>query len=238
MAAALSLKGLRVLLIDCDPQGNATTGIGLDKSRLPLSLFEVLCDAAERSDGESQIAEAIVHVPHGFDAVGASLDLAGAESVLLQVVGKELLLRDAIAPVRGRYDWIILDAPPSLGLLTINVLAASDAILVPMQSEFFALEGLGQLMRSVDLVRKRVNPGLRIAKVLFTMFDPRNRLAHQVAQEVQDYFGDKVSQVSIPRNIRLSEAPSHGHAAVTLFQASKGAAAYRDFVEEVLVSHA
>lgn len=223
-----------MLLVDCDPQGNATTGVGIDKTTLRLSLFDVLSDAVDRSDGGSLLPEAIVSVDAGFDCVPATLDLAGAEPIMLSAVGKEMLLRDSLESVKARYDWIILDAPPSLGLLTINVLAASDAVLVPMQCEFYALEGLSQLTKTIELVKRRVNPGLEIARVLLTMYDPRSRLTQQVTQEVQEFFGPKVSTVAIPRNIRLSEAPSFGEPAISLFPNSKGASAYSEFVDEVL----
>jgi len=153
---------------------------------------------------------------------------------LLNAVGKEMILRDALSAVAQDYDWIILDAPPSLGLITINILAAADGVLVPMQCEFYALEGLSQLLRTVDVVKRRINPGLKVAKVLLTMYDPRNRLTQQVSQEVVDYFGEKVSKVVIPRNVRLSESPSFGQAAVSRYPTSKGAGAYLQFVDEVL----
>lgn len=234
LSAGLSARGQRVLLIDCDPQGNATTGVGIDKTTLNISLFDVLSDAVERSDGGSLLPDSIVHLADGFDCVPATLDLAGAEPIMLSAVGKEMLLRDALETVRLRYDWVILDAPPSLGLLTINVLAASDEVLVPMQCEFYALEGLSQLMKTIELVKRRVNPKLEIARVLLTMYDPRSRLTQQVTQEVQQFFGPKVSTVAIPRNIRLSEAPSFGEPAISLFPGSKGASAYSEFVDEVL----
>ncbi|RYG43844.1 ParA family protein [bacterium] len=232
LAAGLAIRGKRTLLLDCDPQGNASTGLGIEKSSLKKTLYDVLVDAA---DGESDTLEgAIVNVQENLDVVPATLDLAGAEPVLLSAVGKEVILRDALAKAREEYDWIILDGPPSLGLLTINILAAADGILVPMQCEFYALEGLSQLMRTIDLVRRRINPPLAISKVLLTMYDPRNRLTQQVEQEVRDFFGDKVSPVAIPRNVRLSEAPGFGAPAVVQFPASRGAVAYFEFVDEVL----
>jgi chromosome partitioning protein len=232
LAAGLALRGHKTLLVDCDPQGNATTGLGFDKQNVETTLYELLVGAV--NGGESPIRGAIHGVAENLDLVPATLDLAGAEPVLLSAVGKEVILRDALEPVIPDYEWIVMDAPPSLGLLTINILAACDSILVPMQCEFYALEGLSQLLRTVDVVRKRINPRLKVAKVLLTMHDPRNRLTQQVKHEVREYFGDKVSDVVIPRNVRLSESPSFGEAAVQLFPRSKGASAYLNFVDEVV----
>ncbi len=234
LSVGLAIRGQKTLLVDCDPQGNATTGLGVDKGKTKLTLYEVLVDAVDNPEGATAIRQALVSIRENLDMVPATLDLAGAEPVLLNAVGKEMILRDAIEPIRAEYDWIVFDAPPSLGLITINILSACDGVLVPMQCEFFALEGLSQLLKTVDVVKRRINPGLRIAKVLPTMFDPRNRLTQQVTQEVLDYFGEKVSKVAIPRNVRLSESPSFGEAAVVRFPTSKGAGAYMDFVDEVL----
>ncbi len=234
VAAALAMSGQRTLLVDCDPQGNATTGLGIDKGSVEVTLYEVLLDAVETSGEKTGIETATHKVSENLDIIPATLDLAGAEPVLLSAVGKEMILRDALQPVRDAYDWIILDAPPSLGLLTINVLSAADGVLVPMQCEFYALEGLSQLLRTIDVVRRRINPGLSVAKVLLTMVDNRSRLTHQVTQEVRDFFGDKVSATVIPRNVKLSESPSFGEAAVHRYPTSKGAAAYQEFVKEIL----
>ncbi len=234
LAAGLAGRGQRTLLIDCDPQGNATTGVGLEKSDAEYTLFEVLVESVNNPDDRTVVEKAIQNVAANLDILPATLDLAGAEPIMLSAVGKELILRDALESVADRYDWIILDAPPSLGLLTINILAAADAVLVPMQCEFYALEGLSQLVKTVDLVRRRINPKIRIERVLLTMFDPRNRLTQQVMQEVKDYFGDKVSSVVIPRNVRLSESPSFGEPAVTRYPSSRGATAYLEFVDEVI----
>ncbi len=234
LAAGLARRGHNTLLIDCDPQGNATTGLGLDKAKAPATLYEVLVDAVENPDAPTAILEAISGVEDHLDLVPATLDLAGAEPILLNAVGKEIILREAIAPIVRRYEWIVLDAPPSLGLLTINILSAADAVVVPMQCEFYALEGLSQLMKTIEIVRRRINPKVHIAKVLLTMFDPRNRLTFQVTDEVRGYFGDKVAKTIIPRNVRLSESPSFGEAAVDRFPSSKGAEAYMLFVDEVV----
>lgn len=234
LAAGLAVRGQRTLLIDCDPQGNATTGVGISKPEVRTSLYEVLLAATEGEASEETVRRAIHRITDNLDAIPATLDLAGAEAILLNAVGKELILRDALEPIKGDYDWIILDGPPSLGLLTINILAAVDRVLVPMQCEFYALEGLSQLLKTVDVVRRRINPGLQIGKVVLTMHDPRSRLTQQVAQEVGDYFGEKLSGVVIPRNVRLGEAPSFGEPALMKFPQSKGAAAYQNFVDEVL----
>lgn len=234
LAAGLAQRGKRVLLIDADPQGNATSGLGVEKNKIKatlLDVFQSLIDAPEDAPFPTQ---AIVNIHEHLDLIPATLELAGSEPVLLNAVGKELILRDALSKIRDDYDWIILDAPPSLGILTINILGACDAVLVPMQCEFYALEGLSQLMNTVDLVRRRINPKLEIAKVLLTMYDSRNKLTQQVEDEVVQFFGTKVSSISIPRNVRLSEAPGFGTAAVQLFPESKGAEAYMNFVDEVL----
>ena len=235
LAAGLALRGHRTLLVDCDPQGNATTNLGIEKNVVEHSLYDLLTEAAEAPEPITDTAKYIVNARPNLDILPATIDLAGAEAALLSAVGKEVVLRDCLECVRESYRWIILDGPPSLGILTINILAASDAVLVPMQAEFFALEGLSQLLKTVELVKRRINPKLHVAKVLMTMNDPRSRLNQQVSQEVSQFFGDKVSSNSIPRNIRLSEAPSFGEAALTRFPTSKGADAYRKFVDEVIL---
>jgi chromosome partitioning protein len=235
LAAGLAIRGSRTLLVDCDPQGNATTGLGLDKQETETTLYEVLAAAVDGKGAEPELVRKAIHnVAPGLDLIPATMDLAGAEPLLMSAVGKEVILRDALEPILADYDWVVMDAPPSLGLLTINILAACDSILVPMQCEFYALEGLSQLLKTVDVVRRRINPSLKVAKVLLTMHDPRNRLTQQVKHEVKEYFGDKVSRVMIPRNVRLSESPSFGEAAVQLFPKSKGASAYLSFVDEVV----
>ncbi|MBN8690945.1 MAG: ParA family protein [Armatimonadetes bacterium] len=233
-AAGLAARGLRTLLVDADPQGNATSGLGVEKSTIKLTLFDVFERVIDDPEGTPLPDESIIKVKENLHLIPATLDLAGAEPILLNAVGKELILRDALAKVEGEYDWIILDAPPSLGILTVNILAACDAVLVPMQCEFYALEGLSQLIKTIDVVKRRINPKLGIAKVVMTMYDPRNKLTQQVEEEVKQFFGDKVSSVKIPRNVRLSEAPGFGTPAVELFPDSKGAEAYMKFIEEVI----
>lgn len=233
-AAVMAKEGRRVLLIDADPQGNATTSFGLLKHQASASLFEVLTAVAESDDSTPTLSEAACTVAPGLSVVPASSDLAGLEAALGGAVGRETFLRDAVSKVRDDYDWIVVDSPPSLGLLTVNVLAACDAIVVPMQCEYFALEGVAQLLRTVELVKRRINPDLRVAKVVLTMYDTRNRLTQQVEDEVVGFFQGTVSGVRIPRNVRLSEAPGHGRPAVEMYPSSKGSEAYRELVKEVL----
>lgn len=234
LASGLALRGKSVLLVDSDPQGNATTGLGLDKTETKATLYDVLSAIAEDPDDRAAVNDAIVEAAPNLFIIPATLDLAGAEPMLLNAVGKETILKEALHPLKERFDWIIIDAPPSLGLLTINVLCAADRLVVPMQCEFYALEGLSQLMKTIDIVRKRLNSSLTIEKVLFTMYDSRNRLSGQVADEVRNYFNGKVAHTVIPRNVRLSEAPGYGEPAVSLYPSSKGATAYMAFVDEVL----
>lgn len=232
LAASLALAGKRVLLVDSDPQGNATTGLGIEKQELESTLYEAYQDAI---DGNTDtVKKCLINIDTCLSVLPATLDLAGAEPLLQGAVGKEMILREMLDAVKEDFDWIIVDSPPALGLLTINVLSASDRVLVPMQCEFYALEGLSQLMKTVEIVKKRINPSLEIGKVLLTMYDPRSKLNQQVAQEIRDYFGAKVARVPVPRNVRLSEAPSFGKPAVTLFPSSKGAEAYKQLANEVL----
>lgn len=228
LAAVLSSLGKKTLLIDADPQGNATTGCGIEKKSLDVTLFEVLteCRPAHEAIAATRWENLFV--------IPSTLDLAGAEPALLGAVGRETVLKEALDPLRGDYDWILIDAPPSLGVLTINALAAADSVLIPMQCEFYALEGLTQLMRTIELIKKRINPHLRVAKVLLTMYDKRNRLSQQVEVELREYFGEMVSATPIPRNVRLSEAPGFGEPAVVLYPSSPGSLAYHAFAQEVL----
>lgn len=228
VAAAMAKRGQRVLLVDADPQANATTGVGIDKPSVDATLYEVLteCIPAETAIVKTRF--------ENLDILPSTLDLAGAEPALLGMVGRETILREALSKIRDRYDWIFIDAPPSLGILTINSLAASDAALIPMQCEFYALEGLSQLVKTFELIKRRINPDLQIAKVVLTMYDKRNRLSLQVEEELRNYFGEKVAKTTIPRNVRLSEAPGFGEPAVVRYPSSIGAKAYEEFVSEVL----
>lgn len=228
MAALLASRGLRTLLVDADPQGNATTGLGIDKPKLDTTLYEVLVDGTEPEKAVLKTAMS------NLDVLPSTLDLAGAEPALLGRVGRETILRSALEPLREHYDWIIIDSPPSLGILTINSLAASDGILIPMQCEFYALEGLSQLIKTIGIIQKHIHPGLTIRKVVLTMYDGRNRLSQQVEDEVRGYFGDRVAKTIIPRNVKLSEAPSFGEPATVRYPTAKGSQAYSDLLDEVL----
>jgi chromosome partitioning protein len=224
-----------VLVVDMDPQGNATSGFGIEKRTLGLrngqnrpSLYDVLIN-------DVPIAEAVQQTVIKRLAIAPSnIDLAGAEPELTVRIARETVLRKALEPVRGDYDWIFLDAPPSLGLLTVNVLAAADTTLIPIQCEYYALEGVSQLARTVEIVRKSLNPGLTIGLIVLTMYDNRVRSAQQVVEEVRKAFGAKVAGTVVPRNVRLAEAPSHGMPIALYDPRSRGAAAYRAVTEEIL----
>ena len=228
LGAALAQRGRRVLLVDVDPQGNATTGAGIDKQALTKCVYDVLLQAAPIADVvmPTQIEK--------FAVAPATLNLAGAEIELVAALSREQRLKGALEQVRSDYDDIVIDCPPSLGLLTLNALSAADALIIPIQAEYFALEGLGQLTRVIDLVRAHLNPSLAILGVLVTMYDGRTNLAVQVVEEVQRHFGDRVFETRIPRNIRLSEAPSFGSPIARFDPKSKGATAYAALAEEVL----
>ena len=237
LAASLAAMKRRVLLVDLDPQGNATTGGGLDKRALPATVYHVLL-------GERKIADVRVASPAGgFDVVPANRELAGAEVELVDLPERETRLRDALAeapplaPVGGvaaSYDFVLLDCPPSLSLLTLNGLCAADSVLIPMQCEYYALEGLSDLVQTLKRVRAHLNPRLEIEGLLRTMYDPRNTLAQNVAADLEKHFGDKVYRTLIPRNVRLAEAPSHGIPAFRLDKNSKGALAYLALAGELL----
>ncbi len=227
LAAALADRGIRVLVVDLDPQGNATTGLGLRAEGDTPSTYRVLIDelaAAEATTGTA--------VPN-LDAVPSSLDLAGAEVELVSVFSRESRLRDALADVRGDYDLILVDCPPSLGLLTVNALVAADQVLVPVQCEYYALEGLSQLMQTLQLVHGGLNPELRIGGVVLTMYDARTNLSEQVADEIRAYFGELAFRTVVPRTVRLSEAPSHGQPITVFDPSGRGARAYRRLAREV-----
>jgi chromosome partitioning protein len=228
LGAALADIGYRVLVADLDPQGNASTGMGIRHDARDISVYDVVVS-------EADIQRAIVPTPVArLHAVPATIDLAGAEIELVSQFSRESRLKRAIEPVReGMYDFILLDCPPSLGLLTINALTAAEELIVPIQCEYYALEGLGQLLRNVSLVQQNINSGLRLSGIVMTMFDPRTKLSEQVVQEVQRYFGDLVYRVIIPRTVRLSEAPGFGQPITAYDPKSKGAEAYRSLASEV-----
>ena len=230
LAASLAALERRVLLVDLDPQGNATTGCGIDKQALQASTCEVLL-------GEAQALDAIVSVTNaGFAVLPANADLTAAEVRLLQEIGREMRLRKALEPVRGLYDYVLIDCPPTINMLTLNALTAADGVLIPIQCEFYALEGLSALLESVKQVRNTVNPELNIEGLLRTMYDPRNRLATDVSAELEKLFRDKLYKTLIPRNVRLAEAPSFGLPALLHDRNSRGAQAYMELAAEVLAN--
>ena len=228
LSTCLSEKGKTVLLVDADPQGNATSGLGIDKQALEVSIYEVLI-------GDAKAEDAVVSTDiDRLFVLPSSINLAGAEIELVSVIGREKMLKAALERVETSYDYIIIDSPPSLGLITINALAASDQVLVPIQCEYYALEGLSQLVKTITLVKKHINPDLKIEGVVLTMFDARTNLAVQVVEEVVKFFPDKVHKVIIPRNVRLGEAPSHGLPITRYDPKCVGSAAYRDLADEIL----
>ena len=230
LASYLADSGKRVLACDIDPQGNTTTGLGVDKQGMDVSIYEVLLES-------EPVMEALVPTSVvGLHLLPATLDLAGAEVELSQVPERETRLQNALRPVRDRYDYVFIDCPPSLGLLTINALCAADRVMIPMQCEFFALEGLSQLLSTIDLVTARLNPELQLEGILLTMYDGRTNLSTQVAQEVRQHFASKVYQAVIPRTVRLSEAPSYGLPILRYDPKSRGAEGYRALAEEVMAN--
>lgn len=231
LAASLSAAKRRVLLIDLDPQGNATMGSGVDKRGLNTTVYHVLI-------GTCDIADARVRATAGdYDLLPANRDLAGAEVELVELERRETRLKHALAPVEGEYDFVLIDCPPALNLLTVNGLAAAQAVLIPMQCEYYALEGLSDLVATVKKVRAHLNPALEIEGLLRTMYDPRNTLAQQVSAQLVQHFGEKVYRTVIPRNVRLAEAPSHGLPVLKYDKTSKGAQAYLALAGEMLNRH-
>ena len=228
LSSALARRGLRVLLVDSDPQGNATSGLGIDKDSLDHCLYD--CLVHQMPADSVRIA---TRTPN-LDILPASIKLADAEIEIVSMRPRETRLRILLQPLRDQYDAILIDAPPSMGLLTINTLVASDAALIPMQCEYYALEGVSSLLKIIELVRLQLNPGLRIAGVLPTMYDPRMNLTEQVMGELRSYFGDYLFTTVIPRNVRLSEAPSHGLPILDYDPRCKGAEAYLQLAEEIL----
>ncbi len=228
LGAALAETGKRVLIVDLDPQGNATTGLGIDGRRFERSVYDVLLNDVPMVD----IVE-----PTGFTnlfVAPATLDLAGVEQELTTVLSRELRLKRALESVEGDFDYVFIDCPPSLGLITINAFAAATDIMVPVQAEFYALEGLTQLRSIIELVRRNLNPTLHISKVVLTMYDSRNTLAQDVAIEVRRHFPNELCNTKIPRTVRLAEAPSHGQPITTFDPTSRGAKAYRALAQEII----
>ncbi|HYK72175.1 MAG TPA: AAA family ATPase [Pseudoneobacillus sp.] len=230
LGACLAYIGKKVLLVDVDPQGNATSGIGIEKAEVDQCIYDVLVDDVE---ARQVIKPTSVE---NLSVLPATIQLAGAEIELVPTISREVRLKRALEEVKDQYDYIVIDCPPSLGLLTINALTASDAVLIPVQCEYYALEGLSQLLNTVRLVQKHLNQDLKIEGVLLTMLDARTNLGIQVIEEVKKYFQDKVYKTIIPRNIRLSEAPSHGEPIITYDSKSRGAEVYLDLAKEVVAN--
>ncbi len=228
LAAGLAAAGKRVLLIDLDPQGNATMGSGVDKRNLERSVYQVLLGLTTMQSVRKRSESG------GYDLVPANRELAGAEIEMVDLDNRETRLKSALGTIAEEYDFILLDCPPALNLLTLNGLVAADAVMIPMQCEYYALEGLSDLVETIRKVRKHLNPLLEIEGLLRTMYDPRNSLAQQVSAQLQQHFGDKLYATIIPRNVRLAEAPSFGAPAVSLDKACKGSLAYMALAEELL----
>ncbi|MDD5987347.1 MAG: AAA family ATPase [Eubacteriales bacterium] len=229
LAAILAMMGKKILVLDIDPQGNTTSGLGIDKKNLEYTTYELLLE--EDLDVHSAILPTSTE---GLYIIPASVQLAGAEVELVKMDQREKRLKKALDLVKGEYDYIFIDCPPSLGLLTINSLTAVDSVLIPIQCEFYALEGVSQLMHTINIVRRNLNPHLQIQGVVLSMFDGRTNLSIQVVEEVKKYFKDKVYTTVIPRNVRLAEAPSYGMPIFQYDPRSRGAEAYREFAEEFL----
>ena len=229
LAASLAIAERRTLLVDADPQGNATSGIGIPKQTVGLSLYDALVDGRTAAD-------AIVHhesLPH-LDVLPATQDLVAAELELVEREGRERALRDVLETIEGGYDFLLVDCPPSLGLITLNVLTASNGVLIPIQCEYYALEGISQLLNTVRLVQQNFNPALAIDGVLLTMYDSRLNLCRQVAEDAKEYFGGKVFRTAVPRNVRLAEAPSFGKPILLYDVQSVGAKSYLSVAQELL----
>lgn len=230
LGAYLAHSGQRVLLVDLDPQANATSSLGVDKNAISRSVYDVLIGA------EAPATLTLVTACVGLDLLPASPALAGAEVELLNVIGRETRLRHALRQVSPRYDYVLIDTPPSLNMLTVNALTASDGVLIPIQCEYLPLEGLAQLLRTIELVRQRLNPDLTVRGLILTMYDRRTNLARQVVQEIHDHFPTTVFQSVIPRNVKLSEAPSYGEPILTYAPDSPGGLAYEALCQEILAS--
>ncbi len=228
LAACLANEGCRVLLIDMDPQGNATSGLGIDRQQCEASIYDALVD-------DSAVDSLCLSTPtDGLDLIPSTPDLAGAQIELVDHGRREFQLRRALNAYDSDHDFVLLDCPPSLGLLTLNALTASHTVLVPIQTEYYALEGLGHLLNTVDLIHEHLNPALSLEGIVLTMYDGRTNLSQQVADEVADHFGDLVFDTIIPRNVRLGEAPSYGVPITEYASSSRGARSYRDFAREFL----
>jgi chromosome partitioning protein len=233
LGSSLAVAEKRTLIVDIDPQGNATSGLGIDKEKVRGSIYDVLVDGIPMEE----VIVSGVHFPF-LDVVPATRDLVGVEVELVNRENRETILREALRPVAERYDYVLIDAPPSLGMLTLNTLAAADAVLIPIQCEFYALEGLSQLLNTVRIVQRNLNPSLQIDGVLLTMFDQRLNLSRQVAEEAKEYFGSQVFRTTIPRNVRIAEAPSFGKPIVLYDILSVGAKSYLALAREIIARDA
>jgi chromosome partitioning protein len=228
LAASLAVAEKKTLMVDMDPQANACSGIGVDKKNVELTIYHTLL-------GEAETRDVIIpsHIPH-LDILPANTDLTGAEIELVSAFSRENKLKGVLEPVRNDYDYILIDCPPSLGLLTVNSLTAATSVLIPLQCEFYAMEGMTQLMKTIQLIQRDLNPELSLLGILLTMFDGRNNLSHQVADEIKNHFVGKVFETVIPRNVRLSEAPSHGLPVLMYDISSRGAEAYLELAQEII----
>ena len=228
LAASLAAAEVPTLLIDCDPQSNSTSGVGFGRDPDRLNTYDLLMGGAAAADAlQPTEVETLWAIPAHKNLIGANIELVPAER-------REYRLRDAIAPIRDRFDFIVLDCPPALDLLTLNALVAADSVLIPMQAEYFALEGVSELLDTMERIRQSLNPGLEIEGVVLTMFDERTNLAQQVARELRNFFGEKLCVATIPRNVRLAEAPSHGKPALLYDVRSKGAESYIRLAKEIM----
>ena len=232
LSASLAAAEHRTLLVDMDPQANACSGLGIDKTKVISTVYNVLLGEASAAEVIQKTALDYLHI------LPSNTDLIGAEIELLESPERDKMLKLALATVSDNYEYIIIDCPPSLSLLTVNSLCAANSVLVPLQCEFYAMEGLGQLLQTIRLVQQELNQALEIGGILLTMFDGRNNLCHQVSSEIREHFGNKVFNAVVPRNVRLSEAPSYGQPALLYDIASRGAQAYMDLAKEVLVGGA
>ena len=228
LSTLIAKKGKKVLMIDADPQGNASSGVGIDRDDIELSIYDILIDEVEF---ENVVKKTNIK---NLDICPSNINLAGAEVELVSVMSREHRLKEKLDKIKDKYDFIIIDCPPSLGLITLNAFTASDSVLIPVQCEYYALEGLGQLLNTINLVKKHLNKNLEIEGALLTMYDVRTNLSNQVVKEVKNYFNDKVYKNVIPRNVKLSEAPSYGMPISVYDPRSKGAKSYEKFVKEFL----
>lgn len=231
LAASLASEGKKVLIIDADPQANATSGYGLDPREMTSSIYECMVDGYPL-DG-SQVATCM----DGLDLIGSRIDLAGAEIELINKPDRERVLASLLAPIKDKYDYILIDCSPSLGLITVNALTAADSVIIPVQAEYFALEGISKLLNTIRIIKNRLNPSLEIEGFLLTMYDARLRLANQIYEELKGHFSDMVFNTVIPRNIRLSEAPSHGLPALLYDAESRGATSHVLLAREIIARH-